>query len=1148
MATTFTFPATVTMTGVATTAGSNLLTVAASSAGSWGVVIGATLSHANIPAGTTITGYNSSIQAVMSQNASITGSALTVTATNPPTINIDDVAGVLKTGGDIYNISGPTFVIDQDSRFGLNQINTSATAASTLGSMVISATLGGAIDIDSRYVRLIPFDTGSGTITAGATITCDSATGEVIGIYSALNTAPVLTGVAAGWIKVKNWNTASFPTSGTFTQAGYTFNITGPDVPGFIVVQGDEASTITANRLGLFRMRGTYYELGTTSGARTQTFQVPFNGGAVDISCVEVETSPGGGTYEPYVCANTVTATATTMATDWRGKVFWLNRTTGVLRFGHDGTNQTGGYLPTAGCLVRMYNLITANNTAAARQTIAVPNATLATRYDFTTTGGGVLSFDKVNLAWYPSFSQAYQVDMTNTAVCDAMVISENATAWTPSNLVVSPAPTTTVQAALSATAMPAGITFTDCNFVRLSMASAGNYTCTVGDTGDVVLNRTHSIGLVYQGNAGTGGWNVYRAKSWTQNAGCIGQRSVIGTMSNVKIYSPIFYDHPATASSSSLGRSAISLNTVTDFLIDGWDNGGLSNCQPYASLVDLGSGCARGVIQNFGTYVTPLSLGGPTLAHGLTWTRATTTATVTHTAHGLITGNAVNVVITSDAAAIVLGQKSVTVTGVDTYTFACLNAGAASGTISARQAITGLPVTASAGAANVDIAIRRIYFVGGRGSALAVADNSNSRYTLRNIYDMDLFNAGAFPMLNSTVQGTGFVGTTTGVSGQYGTHWYDYYIYNQTPLLDSLPYTRATTVATVTMENHSLYTGAIVNVTVRSDTATMGLGPKTVTVKSNDTFEFAVTNSGAASGYISIQTPNARLQVAFNEPTAATSSYVTVLSGAANFTSAGTCLLPSIGDSIEIAGQGYLKGYSGITQNVPAMVGGTLNNFTCTYDIDTGAGYSGTFKNLSRPQVVSGSTGQFTLAVEDSSVILVGDAVYGTSIAGLAKVATIDSPTQVTLNLAHTGNIVSALCQFSSVCNESIDPNIGFKMKWRFTRRAAGVDAITFLYIWMSATGADRQIQYPDPGVPLTLTGLVPGSDVVVLQAGSSNVLDSVDSNGTSSWSYNYTTLQNVDIGILKPGYVPLYIRDYALSGAAASFPIAQSIDRNYS
>lgn len=74
--------------------------------------------------------------------------------------NIDELTG--KTGGDIYNINGGTLTIDQHSRFGLNNANTSATAATSMGNITISATLGGTLNIDGRYIRRISFTGGSG--------------------------------------------------------------------------------------------------------------------------------------------------------------------------------------------------------------------------------------------------------------------------------------------------------------------------------------------------------------------------------------------------------------------------------------------------------------------------------------------------------------------------------------------------------------------------------------------------------------------------------------------------------------------------------------------------------------------------------------------------------------------------------------------------------------------------------------------------------------------------------------------------------------------------------------------------------------------------------------------------------------------------
>lgn len=65
-------------------------------------------------------------------------------------------------------------------------------------------------------------------------------------------------------------------------------------------------------------------------------------------------------------------------------------------------------------------------------------------------------------------------------------------------------------------------------------------------------------------------------------------------------------------------------------------------------------------------------------------WTRSTTTATVTTaTRHGLISGQTlIAITASSSVAAIVNGNVTVTVTSPYTFTFTCLNAGDASGTL----------------------------------------------------------------------------------------------------------------------------------------------------------------------------------------------------------------------------------------------------------------------------------------------------------------------------------------------------------------------------------------------------------------------------------------------------------------------------------
>ncbi len=80
-----------------------------------------------------------------------------------------------------------------------------------------------------------------------------------------------------------------------------------------------------------------------------------------------------------------------------------------------------------------------------------------------------------------------------------------------------------------------------------------------------------------------------------------------------------------------------------------------------------------------------------------------------------------------------------------------------------------------------------------------------------------------------------------------------------------------------------------------------------------------------------------------------------------------------------------------------------------------------------------------------------------------------------------------------------------------------------------------------------LTLTGLVSGTDVVVRSAGTSTILDSVDST-SGNWTYTYGSAHNVDIDVIKPGMVIVTFRNLALTAAGATLPVSQQYDRNYS
>jgi hypothetical protein len=83
--------------------------------------------------------------------------------------------------------------------------------------------------------------------------------------------------------------------------------------------------------------------------------------------------------------------------------------------------------------------------------------------------------------------------------------------------------------------------------------------------------------------------------------------------------------------------------------------------------------------------------------------------------------------------------------------------------------------------------------------------------------------------------------------------------------------------------------------------------------------------------------------------------------------------------------------------------------------------------------------------------------------------------------------------------------------------------------------------------GATVTFTGLPTGTDIVILTAGTSTILQQVDSNAGATYAWGYQGTPTIDVGFIKAGYVPQYIRNLTLGSTDASIPVSLSIDRNY-
>ena len=1070
----------------------------------------------------------------------------TFTITTP--VNIDSLAS--KAGGDIYNINGGVLTIDQDSRYGLNQ----STSAS-LGAMTLSATLGGTVEIDARFVRLIPYNTGTGNVPVSNTvISKGGASGLLIGVYSALNVAPTAAGAAmpaSGYIKVKQWNSVAY-SAGALT--GISANATAADRAGWIELVGDETALITVNRLNFFRMRGEWFEVGTTDGNNATSYQLPTNGSNMYLGGVYVETAVSSGVYEFYPCAGSMTALAANISTSAvKGKVCWIS-TGGLLRFQNDGTNSTGGYLPVSGLNIRIPNIITQNCTAAARTVNALPNATLATRYEFSTAGGGALSFDKVNLNWYASFSQAYSLDMSNVTVATTISVAElvSPIAWTNVN-VGQEASVSTFAFIMSLSF--AGGSFTDCSFTRYSLANSAFYVINLSDMDGFTFNNinTRSLSTV-RGNASTGAMAATRVNNSQFNDCTLAcGRTVLVTCVNVEFNNTGYYDSIGTTTTVTIPQYMFDLaSSCSGIMIDGVHFNGLYMSQPYAGILSIGSaGCTNINLRNLGTPGSPLDMGSPRVDFAA-WSRVTTTATVTSVGHGLKVGDIVYVPVSSVTAAIAVGAKVVAaVPTADTFSFVCLNAGATSGTLSYYGTMCAGLVAIAANAAANDVRIQRCYTPHLRTNIIT-SDNTSKNIIVENVYG-DWINNPVFPMLNGTPRGLGAAHGMTAQTACYGTHWFDSYMADIAPNGSAQAWARTTTTATVTSAGHGLRTGLAINVTVSSSTAAIILGIKTVTVIDADTFTFTCFNTGSASGTLDFVPLISRIGIFANEATSDTTENYIIDSGVTAFTSAGGLFMPNINDQITFETPYYIIGHTGFPIVEAAMTTGTITNYGITYALDKndGLGY-GSFHNLSYPRVGgSGTAGNFTITVTDATGIEVGDYVFGTNVGGNAKVLSIASNT-VTVDNANVGT-VSGIIRFNHLPNETgIDAEDGIKVKVRIKTLTVNTTAITSLLFYTESTNTSRAYQYPldVTAATLSLTGLQSNSEIRVFLTADDTLLAGIENSGTS-FTYDYTWLGadlDVYIVIHALGYNPIRLEGQLLGSEGLTIPIQQQIDRVYS
>jgi hypothetical protein len=506
-------------------------------------------------------------------------------------------------------LNGETVTINSNAKLTLNSDSRWSAQAAVIGNITLNAATGGECHVDGTTVWQVPFNTGTGNVPArGTVISRGGASGEMLGVFSALGVAETAPGAAmpaSGFIKLRS-KTGDF-TAGALT--GISASATGAGQRSWLHIVGTEATTINVPRLGTLRMTGDWFELGTTTGVRNQTVQLPV---ADILPAVQIETAAGSGVYEWYPNAGSQFTAANYPAstTDPRAKVVIIT-SAGLLRIGSSSTPADCAFLPPVGCKIRIPNLIVSSSTSA-NYALNTLNATLATRWDLTTTSSGVILLDKViGSGFFVSAAQPYQCEITDCAFFEQINISECATPVVLQRNCIGQS-AANLQNALVLTSCFADGVVEDNVWTRASLAASGAYVNSISNISGFTFSRNKTLSCTLRGNATTGTWTITNALNCDfVDEILIGGRMVFVTGVNCNVTNTKYADSGAGTTGTGNPHYAIDLSSkCNNVVVSGFSNyNNLTNAHPYNGIVTLNA-CDNIKIRNIGTALSNYNMG----------------------------------------------------------------------------------------------------------------------------------------------------------------------------------------------------------------------------------------------------------------------------------------------------------------------------------------------------------------------------------------------------------------------------------------------------------------------------------------------------------------------------------------------------------
>lgn len=292
------------------------------------------------------------------------------------------------------------------------------------------------------------------------------------------------------------------------------------------------------------------------------------------------------------------------------------------------------------------------------------------------------------------------------------------------------------------------------------------------------------------------------------------------------------------------------------------------------------------------------------------------------------------------------------------------------------------------------------------------------------------------------------------------------------------------------------------------------------------------------------------------------------IISGSAYFSNTGRLYFKNGGDSITYTWPHRIYGVKSFRNIYPFLNGNSLGTDNQTlyglkleYDIEYSGGYTGIWKDLRNPSLISSESGWtpstgFGLKIRMTcqtgmkygtlnTRFIPGEIVKGNTSGAIGTVvsdllSTNLLGTVILSNISGTFSLTEQIRTQDLVTTRA--NNVATVSTAIFPNETSYIDGFRL------ETEIDKTVLYPIARPTLTLTGLEPFTRIEVLKVSDNSVLaETINASGTFTTQYDYYSDVEVKIVIASLGYQNIYLTGITLTRNGLEIPVQQQYDRQY-